>query len=418
MRSTCHFVLITLLLSLSLSLSGCTLWSQPKDDENEDETSGLSTAATEPADPPPARSEKIAEGRLTQAVPIPGGGGDLLVLERAGRVLFLGADGGEPEELLDLSERVDSAADRERGLKGAAFHPEFEQNGRLYFIYDNTIDADENRAGYGEIARFSADPDDLTAGLEEREIVLEVDFPGNWFHNMAGMKFGPDGMLYVGLGDGGSYRMHAQDTSNLWGSILRLDVDGDEGYAIPDDNPFVGQDDDMDEIWIYGLRNPWRFDFHPDTGDLFIANAGEENVESVYLFPSDGDAPRNHGWPHFEGNQTFVPSDGDDYGDPPDEMNMPIITYLTEDTNHCVMTGGVVYQGDHFPDLQGKFIFTDHCSGQMMFAQLVEDSWILTEWFPLHDGWLGVTSVDLDHDGELVVSSLNGLYRVLPEDDT
>lgn len=403
---------LVVLLALSISLAGCTLWSEPAEEDGK--ATDITTAATEPTDPPDARSEQVTEHVLTQAVPVPGGGGDLLLVERGGGVLLLGAGADEPEPLLDLSGRVDSSPARERGLKGAAFHPDFEENGMLLFVYDDTVDADESRAGHGQVMRYFADPEDLSAGLEEGELVIEVEFPGNWFHNMAGLKFGPDGMLYVGLGDGGSYRMHAQDTSNLWGSILRLDVDGGEGYDIPDDNPFVGDPDQMDEIWLYGLRNPWRFDFHPDTGDLFIANAGESDVESVYLYPSDGNAPRNHGWPHMEGNQTFEPDDGDDYGEPPDEMNLPIVTYLLSESNHCVMTGGVVYQGDHFPDLQGKFVFADHCSGQLMFAELVQDEWVLTEWFPIAEGWVGITSVDVDHEGELLVSSLNGLFRVVP----
>jgi glucose/arabinose dehydrogenase len=312
-------------------------------------------------------------------------------------------------ELLDLSSRVDSNPTRERGLKSAAFHPGFEENGMLFLVYDNTID-EESRAGTGHVTRYTADPNDLRAGLEEQEVVLEINFPGNWFHNMAGLKFGPDGMLYVGVGDGGKWRMDAQHLDNLWGSILRIDVDGDIGYEIPDDNPFVDDPEKKDEIWLYGLRNPWRFDFQPETQDLFIANTGEDHVESVYLYPTDGDTPRNHGWPFFEGNQTL-----EDDENSPDGINFPIVNYLREDTGGCAIIGGAVYEGDLFPELQGKFVFADYCTAQLMFTQHVDGDWSWTEWFSLSGNWFGVTSVDTDHDGELLVSTITGqLYRIVP----
>ncbi len=407
------FVLFAL-LALSISLSGCTWWSQPAETDNPSDSADFTDPAesNEPTTPPPATVDEIGQAEsLTQAVPVPGSDGDLLLLDRGGTVFLLEAGTSSTHELLDLSGRVDSARDRERGLKGAAFHPQFEENGMLFFVYDDTTD-EESRAGIGHVTRFTADPDDLGAGLEEQDALLEVDFPGNWFHNMAGLRFGPDGMLYVGLGDGGKWRMDAQHLDNLWGSILRIDVDADEGYEIPDDNPFTQDPDRKSEIWLYGLRNPWRFDFHPETEDLFIANTGEADVESVYLFPADEEAPRNHGWPYMEGNQTL-----DDPENAPDEINLPIVNYLREEIRGCAMVGGAFYQGEHFPELQGKFVFSDHCGAQLMFIEQVDDEWILSEWFSLEGDWHGVTSIDVDHEGELLVSTLTGhLYRVVPDE--
>ncbi len=401
---------LVLLLAASFSLSGCTLWSEPTGTDDASD-SAVFGGATGPIDIPAATVEPVMEGDepLTQAVPVPGGDG-LLVLERGGRVLLLEGGSADPHELLDLTDRVDSNGGRERGLKGAVFHPEFEENGMLFLVYDDTT-SEESRAGTGHVVRYTAEPDNVRAGLEEQDVLLEIDFPREWFHNMAGLRFGPDGMLYVGVGDGGHWRMDAQHLDNLWGSILRLDVDADPGYEIPDDNPFVQDPDNRSEIWLYGLRNPWRFDFHPETQDLFIANTGEADVESVYLFPADGDAPRNHGWPFMEGNRTL-----DDYREAPDEMNLPIVNYLQETTGGCAMVGGAVYQGDQFADMQGKFVFTDHCTAQLMFTEQVDDEWRIRDWFSLEPGWHGITSVDTDQDGELLVSALTGqLYRVVPD---
>jgi glucose/arabinose dehydrogenase len=402
---------VVLVLALSVALSGCTLW------EGGGERPGVAGQlpgfeSERPTDPPAAQGVVLAQTvPLTQAVAVPDGSGDLLLVAREGRLLLLSAGAGEPQEILDISDRVDAAPDRERGLKGAAFHPDFSSNGMLFVVYDTTIDPEEGEAGFGEVLRYRADPDDLAAGLEEVDVVLRIEFPGNWFHNMAGLGFGPDGMLYVGVGDGGRWRMNAQILENLWGTVLRLDVDGEEGYRIPSDNPFVGVEGKLDEIWLYGLRNPWRFAFHPGTGDLYIGNTGESDRESVYIYPADGSRPRNHGWPYFEGNMSFENPE-----DAPEDLNMPIVNYPTRgEDGMCAMIGGTVYHGDAFPALRGKFIFADHCSTDLMFTERVGDEWILARWLRLHDGWRGITSIDSDTDGELLAATLTGhVYRIMP----
>lgn len=385
---------IALALAVSAILAGCTA------------ETDTPTAPSEPAiQPHAAKAIQWLEGyQMTQAVPLPGDAG-LLLVEREGRVSLLPPGSHTPELLLNITDRV--SVQGERGLSSLALHPDFVENGMLFLAYTKTTNVTEHH-GFSELTRYRANPDDIRAPWERQDVLLRLDWT-QWYHNTADLKFGPDGMLYMGVADGSRERMEAQNLATLNGSILRLDVDEAPGYKIPPDNPFVNQPGARPEIWLYGLRNPWRMDFQPDTGDLYIAHSGESNYEAVVLFPADGKASRNQGWPYLEGGHPF-----EGYGPPPGEVNLPIVAYdRPEGSGRCAIIGGNVYQGHMFPELRGKFIFADHCAGQLMFTQKVGDEWLLTPWLVL-DGQY-INSVDADIDGELVVSTLFGrFYKVVP----
>lgn len=373
----------------------------------------LAGCAADPPDPnrqvpieaPAAQEVQLLEGvQLTQAVPVPGSL-DLAIVHREGRVSLLAGDSRTPVLVLNITDRVSTQG--ERGLSSLAFHPDFQQNGMLFIAYTKTTD-EETRDGFSELTRYRADPDNIEATWQRQDVLLRLEWT-QWYHNTADLKFGPDGMLYMGVADGSRERMEAQNLGSLNGSILRMNVDTAPGYTIPADNPFVDRPGARAEIFLYGLRNPWRMDFHPSNGDLYIAASGESKYESVYLFPADASAPRNLGWPYLEGNEQF-----EEYEPPPMPVLRPIAAYdRPEGSGRCAIVGGTIYEGDLFPTLQGQFVFADHCTGRLMFTQQVQDAWHMTDWEPLEGQY--VNSVDTDPDGELVVSTLFGrFYKIVP----
>ena len=212
----------------------------------------------------------------------------LFGIEQTGRIHSI-SDSNQTEIFLDISERVESS-DWEQGLLGLAFHPDFESNG-VFFVTYTTYDD-----GTLRLSKF-------TEGSDDEKVLLEIEQP-YVNHNGGHIRFGPDGYLYVGLGDGGKYNDafdHAQNLKTLKGSILRLDVDGDE-YSIPSDNPFVGNDKGYrEEIFAYGLRNPWMFSFDRETGDLWVGDVGQDKWEEVNIVVSGG----NYGWAFREGTHCF-----------------------------------------------------------------------------------------------------------------
>ena len=230
------------------------------------------------------------------------GSGRLFVVEQGGMIWVL-QDGQQLDTpFLDVSDRVSPEAlgsgYSERGLLGLAFHPNYAENGVFFINYTD-------RNGTSVTSRFSVSADDpnvADAASEEQLLMVEQPFAN---HNGGHLAFGPDGYLYLALGDGGSGgdpQNNAQNLSTLLGTILRLDVDADEGYAIPDDNPFVAQDDARPEIWAWGLRNPWRFSFDRETGDLYIADVGQNEWEEVNFQPASSPGGENYGWNPYEGS--------------------------------------------------------------------------------------------------------------------
>jgi glucose/arabinose dehydrogenase len=290
----------------------------------------------------------------------------VFVVQQNGIIRILGQDGSVfSSPFLDITDRVNDSGS-ERGLLGLAFHPDYADNGLFYVNYTG-------QGGDTYVSSFSvSDSSPDIADPDSETILLSFDQPFS-NHNGGQIDFGPDGYLYIGTGDGGSAndpQNNSQNTQNLLGKILRIDVDNpDPGaeYGIPDDNPFVGDPMVLDEIWALGLRNPWRFSFDRLTGDLWIADVGQNEWEEVNRQPAGSPGGENYGWRCYEGNEPFITNG---CGDPSD-YTFPTFVYPHTGINGCSVTGGYVYRGCRYPGMYGHFIMADYCSGQ--FWSLVPD---------------------------------------------
>jgi glucose/arabinose dehydrogenase len=272
---------------------------------------------------------------------------EVFVASRTGVIARVDLEAGEiTEELVDLGGRL--ASDWvEQGVLGIEFSPAGD------VLYVNFTDSD------GTTVVAGWDTDGTTIDLESGRTVLRVDQPaGN--HNGGDLEFGPDGLLYITLGDGGGAGdefENGQDTSTLLGSILRIDPDGGEPYAIPATNPFV-DGGGAPEIYLMGARNPWRIDFDDATGDLWIADVGQDAVEEINVVPAGTSDAVNMGWPLVEGSVPFSGS-----GPPEDGYLAPIAEYSHDEG--CSITGGVVYRGSAIPELSGVYLFADYCTAEL-----------------------------------------------------
>jgi glucose/arabinose dehydrogenase len=275
------------------------------------------------------------------------GTGRMFVLEQVGRIRIVQNGQLSPTPFLDITDRVGSGGN-EQGLLGLAFHPDFETTPYFYVNYTD-------KKGNTVIARFQADGDTADPASEKDLLKVDQPFPN---HNGGVLVFGPnDGFLYAGLGDGGSQgdpNGNAQNTNVLLGKILRLDVDHGDPYAIPPDNPFA-QGGGRPEIWAYGLRNPWRISFDRLSGDLYIADVGQDLWEEVDVaFGNPGGV--NYGWNYREGLHPYA-------GSPPADLKLvdPVAEY-SHSVGGCSIIGGYVYRGS-LPDWQGIYLYGDFCSG-------------------------------------------------------
>ena len=324
--------------------------------------------------------------------------------EQAGvvRVFPNDPDAAEAAVFLDIRDRV-SEDNNEEGLLGLAFDPEYAANGHLYVYYSA---ASPRRS---VLSRFTVSEHNPRAADPDSELVLmEIPQPyGN--HNGGQLAFGPDGYLYVGLGDGGSGgdpKSNGQNLGTLLGSILRIDVGDavpDLPYVIPRDNPFAGVDGARGEIWAYGLRNPWRFSFDMDTGALWTGDVGQNRWEEVDLITQG----MNYGWNVTEGSYCFSPRTGCDSSG----LVAPVAEYGRSDG--CSITGGYVYRGEEIPSLKGVYVYGDYCSGRIWGLRY--DGQSVTEQALLADSGLLITSFAQDSEGNLYVLSRNeGVYRLTP----
>ena len=313
------------------------------------------------------------------------------VVEQPGRIVAL--DGSV---FLDIRDRVRDRGEEE-GLLGLAFDPDYESNGFLYVYYT----ADGPRRSV--ISRFTVGQGEDTTDPGTETLVLEVEQPyAN--HNGGQIVFGPDDFLYVGLGDGGSAgdpKRNGQNLATLLGTILRLDVstpDSTGTYSIPPDNPFVGVRDARPEIWAYGLRNPWRFTFDSETGDLWAADVGQNKLEEVDLIRPG----LNYGWNIMEGDECY-PRSCDTRG-----LELPIVVYGRD--GGCSITGGYVYRGSRIPSLYGAYVYGDFCSGKIWALRY--DGSRVTESIQVADTRIRISSFAEDTDGELYILDLDGgIYR-------
>jgi glucose/arabinose dehydrogenase len=320
------------------------------------------------------------------------GSGRFFFVEQAGRIRIYQNGQLNEQPFLDIRQEVSLAS--ERGLLGLAFHPNYTQNGYFYVNYTD-------RNGNTVIARFQVSAQDPDRADPQSEMhLLEVNQPyAN--HNGGMVAFGPDGYLYLGLGDGGSAgdpHNNAQSLDTLLGKILRIDVDSSEPYAIPPDNPFL-EGQGRPEIWAYGLRNPWRFSFDTATSDLYIGDVGQNEWEEIDYLPAGSSGGTNFGWNYMEGNHIYRDNQPQNL-----DLTPPVAEY-----NHsqgCSVTGGYVYRGTNLPDWDGIYLFGDYCSGIVWgLFQLSPGAW---EQQKLFETGARISSFAQDLQGEVYLINLNG----------
>lgn len=317
------------------------------------------------------------------------GSGRLFVIEQPGRIRVI--ENGQLHEtpFLDIIESVEDSGN-EQGLLGLAFHPNYEQNGFFYVNYTQN-------GGDTVIARFTVTGDPNIADPASEMQLLNVDQPYR-NHNGGVVAFGPDGYLYLGLGDGGSQgdpHGNGQSLDALLGKILRIDVDGGSPYTIPSDNPFGN------EIWAYGLRNPWRLSFDSETGDMWIGDVGQGAWEEIDYLPFGSPGGANFGWSLMEGSHPYN-------GGPQPDLIAPVAEYSHQ--FGCSVTGGNIYRGS-MPEWRGIYLYGDYCTGYM---------WGL---IPTGEGWqseilfetgFNISSFGVDESNELYVADLGGaIYKLI-----
>jgi glucose/arabinose dehydrogenase len=334
------------------------------------------------------------------------GSGRLFVVEQTGKIMIVKAGKVLAAPFLDLSASVSGG--NEQGLLGLAFHPSYKSNGKLYVSY-----TDRNGTSIIREYRVSASNPDRVNGASGRTLLRLRQPYAN--HNGGNIAFGPDGDLYIGFGDGGSAGdpgNRAQNLGTLLGKLLRIDVNRRTGtlpYGIPSTNPFVGRSG-LDQIWAYGLRNPWRWSFDRATGDLWIGDVGQDAWEEVdRAMASHGrNAGRglNFGWRVMEASHCYNPSAGCTQTG----KTLPLTEY-GHTNGRCSITGGFVYRGSTYPDLVGAYVFADYCSGEIWYV----DRGAVRGTAPILalDTDAMITSFGQDQAGELYLTDGNGsVYRL------
>jgi glucose/arabinose dehydrogenase len=328
------------------------------------------------------------------------GSGRLFVVEQSGyiRVIDNGQVLGEP--FLDIHEEV--VFDGEQGLLSMAFSPNYSSNGEFYVNY-----TEESTGGDTYIVRYRVSAQNPNiADPTSAEIVLIIEQPYS-NHNGGQLQFGPDGMLYIGVGDGGSGgdpQNYAQTPGTLLGKMLRIDVEtGDPAtYTIPADNPYVGNTAYRGEIWSVGVRNPWRFSFDRETGDMYMADVGQGQWEEVNFQPA-GIGGQNWGWRCYEGTHEY----NLDQCDEEFPYDMPIHEYNHD--NGCSVTGGYVYRGDSSEEMNGIYFYTDYCSGTVWGLQNPGTGWVNQV---LAEAGFGQSSFGEDENGTLyLLNALTGAVQ-------
>lgn len=354
------------------------------------------------------------------------GSGRLFVVERLGKIWILDESGKRlPDPFIDLGpeglDRVASTEETgdEQGLLGLAFHPDYEANGRFFVHYSlKDINEDEKGEHHGAtiVSEFTVSDDPNVAGTKEKIILGPIAQPF-WNHNGGSIEFSPTdecrGCLYIGLGDGGSANDplgYGQNLDTLLGKILRIDVDSGDPYKVPEDNPKL-KESGPDEIWAYGMRNPWRFSFDRATGQLFAGDVGQGTREEVDIVVRGG----NYGWRIMEGFDCF---------DPPENCSqegliLPVTQYLHPDG--CSITGGYVYRGKKYPSMVGHYFFGDYCLGKIWtIRELGNGDWEREPTLHVETGYL-ISSFGEDEAGEIYVVQFmtrdGAIYRIIDESE-
>lgn len=347
------------------------------------------------------------------------GSGRLFVVEKAGRVKIIEAGSVREEPFLDITDRVSNNG--EAGLLSIAFPPEYADTGYFLVYYNhrdkNLVQPEAGDQGINDgfdtvVARFrvTADPNLADPGSEERILLRNQPYTN---HNGGLIVFGPDGALYIGLGDGGSSGDPlgaGQDLSTWLGKILRIQVGPTGTYHLPPDNPFVGQEDAQPEIWDWGLRNPWRFSFDRQSGDLWIGDVGQNQQEEIHLHPAGEPGGLNFGWNCYEGELPYRLTERCTASYQP-----PVLVYPREEGRS--VTGGYVYRGSRFPSLSGRYFFADYVQGRLWSIQRSGDS----GWTPKRlelDSTEGIVSLGEDEAGELYLLGFGSgtVYQIVDAD--
>jgi glucose/arabinose dehydrogenase len=356
--------------------------------------------------PPPLALEEVASGLHAPINITVTPDGWLLVNERIGRVVAVDPDSGETSVVLDIDDRV--LGDGEQGLLGLALHPDWPEDARAFVHYSA-----QQGDGDTVLSEFRVTDEPLPPVFDAttERVLLTLDQPYR-NHNGGQLAFGPDGYLYMGLGDGGSSgdpHGNGQNPDTLLGKILRIDVDTDNGrYAVPPDNPFV-EGGGAPEVLLTGLRNPWRFSFDRETGLLWIGDVGQGAVEEIDRVDPVADAGANLGWNVMEGSQCFAVADCSSDG-----FILPVTAYGHD--AGCSVTGGYVYRGASIPDLRGWYLFSDYCSGTLFGVRSDADGVIRPR--TLLDTGVSVSTFGEGPDGELYLAALGGggIYRIVADD--
>jgi glucose/arabinose dehydrogenase len=318
----------------------------------------------------------------------PAGDERVFIVQRTGLVAIVDPERGLlAEPFLDIRDRIDADSGIELGLLGMAFHPDYADNGRFFVYYTD-------RAKDSVLAEFGVTDLPNIADPASARILLTVDQVG--LRHRAGMiQFGPDGYLWLSLGDGAQHDVNPQNLATLQGSILRIDVDGEAPYAIPAGNPFAGGGGSP-EIWAYGLRNPWRFSIDSGEELIYIADVGQEDWEEINVLPlASGGA--NLGWPNMEGTHCFLVADCET-----PELTLPVLEYAHDEG--CSITGGFVYRGAAIPELLGHYFYADWCGGWLRSFRYLDG--LVTQQDDWSDdiGTVGsIASFGVDGKGELLL---------------
>jgi glucose/arabinose dehydrogenase len=349
-----------------------------------------------PPPPPPGNGQvqlQVVASGLNNPLHLtaPAGDARLFVVEKIGRIRIVQNGQLLSTPFLDIRSKVSTGS--EQGLLSLAFHPQYASNGLFYVNYTDG-------AGDTQVERYTVSGDPNVANPASAKQILFVDQPYS-NHNGGHILFGPDGMLYIAMGDGGSGgdpQNHALDRTDLLGDLLRIDVSGDP-YSIPTDNPFRNQAGMRGEIWAYGLRNPWRIAFDRVDGNLYIADVGQNRIEEVNVVRSNA-AGVNYGWRTLEGTQCFNPTSNCTRSG----LTLPIIEYTHSEGNS--VTGGLVYRGSQIPSLRGHYFYAD-LSGWIRSFRLSNGQ--ATDQRNWDLGSIGnILSFGEDATGELYVMSATG----------
>ncbi|WP_339887303.1 PQQ-dependent sugar dehydrogenase [uncultured Flavobacterium sp.] len=324
----------------------------------------------------------------------------LFVVQQGGLIRVLNSNGTvNATPFLNLSSIIASGG--ERGLLGLVFHPNYASNGYFFVNYTNT-------SGDTVIARYSVNSTNPDVAVNSGTILMTISQPYS-NHNGGSIKFGPDGYLYIGMGDGGSAGdpgNRAQNINENLGKMLRIDVNTTIApyYTSPAGNPYVGIAGN-DEIWAIGVRNPWKFSFNRLNGDLWIADVGQNNIEEINKVTNPLTAGLNFGWKCYEGNVAYNTSGCAPIG----TMTMPVAQY-THSGGNCSITGGYVYTGTMYPNLLNKYFFADYCVNRIGYVDTTSNAVTYT---PNFSGSNNFTSFGEDMNGELYVSNSSVIYKIV-----